>query len=145
MALQDKTIRLCSCNGTLALDAKALAAALKQGTPLTVHTELCRREAGLFQAVLGEPEVLVACTQEAALFNELAQAAESKAVVDFVNIREAAGWSAEGKRATPKIAALLAAAALPDPEPVTSGFWRHARESRPRCRRTAIVLRRWQR
>jgi ferredoxin len=120
MALQDKTIRLCSCNGTLALDAKALAAALKQGTPLTVHTELCRREAGLFQAVLGEPEVLVACTQEAALFNELAQAAESKAVVDFVNIREAAGWSAEGKRATPKIAALLAAAALPDPEPVTS-------------------------
>jgi ferredoxin len=120
MALQDKTIRLCSCNGTLALDAKALAAALKQGTPLTVHTELCRREAGLFQAALGEAEVLVACTQEAALFSELAQAAESKAAIDYVNIREAAGWSAEGSRATPKIAALLAAAALPDPEPVTS-------------------------
>ena len=120
MALQDKTIKLCSCNGTLALDAKALAAALKQGTPLTVHTELCRREAGLFQAALGEPEVLVACTQEAALFSELAEAAESKSKFDFVNIREAAGWSAEGRRATPKIAALLAAAGLPDPEPVTS-------------------------
>ncbi|MDH5221068.1 MAG: 4Fe-4S binding protein [Betaproteobacteria bacterium] len=120
MALQDKTIRLCSCNGTMALDAKALAAALKQGTPLTVHTELCRKEAGLFQGALGEPEVLVACTQEAALFSELAQAGESKARLDFVNIRETAGWSAEGARATPKIAALIAAAALPEPEPVPS-------------------------
>ena len=50
MALQDKTIKLCSCNGTLALDAKALAAALKQGTPLTVHTELCRKE-GIAQSL----------------------------------------------------------------------------------------------
>ena len=120
MALQDKTIKLCSCNGTMALDAKALAAALKQGAPLTVNTELCRKEAGLFQAALGEPEVLVACTQEAALFNELAEAAESKSKIDFVNIRETAGWSSEGKRATPKIAALLAMAALPEPEPVPS-------------------------
>lgn len=120
MALQDKTIRLCSCNGTMALDAKALATALKLGAPVKVHTELCRREAGLFQAALGEPEVLVACTQEAALFNELAQSVESKAELGFVNLREAAGWSAEGKRATPKIAALLAAAALPEPEPVPS-------------------------
>jgi ferredoxin len=120
MALQDKTIKLCSCNGTMALDAKALAAALKQGAPLIVNTELCRKEAGLFQAALGESEVLVACTQEAALFAELAQAAEAKGKLDFVNIRETAGWSAEGKRATPKIAALLAMAALPEPEPVPS-------------------------
>jgi len=120
MALQDKTIKLCSCNGTLALDARALAAALQQGAPLTVNTELCRKEAGLFQSALGESEVLVACTQEAALFSELAQAAESKSQIEFVNIRETAGWSAEGRRATPKIAALLAMAALPEPEPVPS-------------------------
>ena len=126
MALQDKTIKLCSCNGTMALDAKALAAALKQGTPLTVNTELCRREAGVFQAALGEPEVLVACTQEAALFSELAQAAEAKGRIDFVNIRETAGWSAEGKRATPKIAALLATAALPEPEPVPNVEYKSA-------------------
>jgi ferredoxin len=124
MALQDKTVKLCSCNGTMALDAKALAAALKLGTPVKVHTELCRREAGVFQAALGEPEVLVACTQEAALFHELAQAVESKAQLSFVNVREAAGWSAEGRRATPKIAALLAAAALPEPEPVPSVEYR---------------------
>jgi ferredoxin len=118
MAIQDKALRLCSCNGTMALDARALAAALKLGEPVRVNTELCRREAGLLQNALGEPEVLVACTQEAALFSELAQAAESKAQLDFVNIRETAGWSAEGVRATPKIAALIAVAALPRPEPV---------------------------
>jgi len=104
----------------MALDAKALAAALKLGTALAVNTELCRKEAGLFQSALGEPEVLVACTQEAALFTELAQSAQAKGKLDFVNIRETAGWSAEGRRATPKIAALLAMAALPEPEPVPS-------------------------
>jgi ferredoxin len=40
--------------------------------------------------------------------------------IRFVNIRETAGWSAETRFATPKIAALLAAAALPDPDPVPS-------------------------
>jgi ferredoxin len=118
MAIQDKTLKVCSCNKTIPLDAKALAAALKSGAPLQVHTELCRKEAGSFQAALNDAEVLVACTQEAPLFAELAAAAESKAELRFVNIREAAGWSAEGRQATPKIAALLAAAALPEPAPV---------------------------
>jgi ferredoxin len=120
VALADKTLKLCNCNGTLPIDARALAAALKRGQPLTVHSELCRKQVAQFQSGLGEAEILVACTQEAALFSELAQGAGSKARLDFVNIREAAGWSAEGARATPKIAALLAAAALPEPEPVPS-------------------------
>ena len=38
--------------------------------------------------------------------------------IRFVNIRETGGWSAEARAATPKIAALLAMAALPEPEPV---------------------------
>ncbi len=120
MAIQDKTLKLCSCNKTIPLDARALAAALKSGAAIPVHTELCRKEAASFQGALGDPEVLVACTQEAPLFSELAGAADSKAELRFVNIREAAGWSAEGKQATPKIAALLAAAALPEPAPVPS-------------------------
>jgi ferredoxin len=120
MAIQHKTLKLCSCNQTRALDAAALAAALKSGAAPTIHTELCRKEAARFQASLGDAELLVGCTQEAPLFSELARAAGSKAEIRFVNIREAAGWSAQGKQATPKIAALLAAAALPDPEPVPS-------------------------
>ena len=39
----------------------------KSGAPLKVHRELCRKEAAQFQAGLGDAEVMVACTQEAAL------------------------------------------------------------------------------
>jgi ferredoxin len=118
MSLENKTLKLCSCNGTIPLDSKRLAEALKSKQPVTVHRELCRKEAGAFQAALADPDLIVACTQEAPLFGELATAAQSQARISFLNIREAAGWSAEGKDAGPKIAALLAAAALPEPEPV---------------------------
>jgi ferredoxin len=120
MALKDKTLKLCDCNGTIPLDAQAIERALGTGAPLTVHSGLCRKEAGAFQAALSDPELVVACTQEAPLFAELAQSANAQAEIRFVNVRENAGWSSEGKRATPKIAALLAAAALPEPEPVPS-------------------------
>jgi ferredoxin len=114
MSLEGKTLKVCSCNRTLALDAKALAEALKSGAPLTVHHELCRKDAGAFQAALGAgDDVIVACTQETTLFRELA--AESTSKITFVNIRELSGWSAE--KSTPKMAALLAMAGLPDPEP----------------------------
>src|SRR2546427_10740550 len=128
MSIKDKTLKLCSCNKTIALDAQALASALKTGTPLPIHTELCRKEAGQFQAALGEESLLVGCTQEAPLFGELAEAAGSKAELRFVNIREMAGWSAEGRQATPKIAALLAAAARPEPEPVPNVEYKSGRQ-----------------
>jgi ferredoxin len=118
MSLESKTLKLCSCNGTVPLDAKRLAAALKAGQPIKVYSELCRKEAGAYSAVLGDADVLVGCTQEAPLFAELAAGANSQAKLSFFNIREAAGWSAEGAQAGPKIAALIAAAALPEPEPV---------------------------
>jgi ferredoxin len=114
MSLESKTLKVCSCNRTVPLDATALAAALGTGEPLKVHDQLCRNDAGAFQAALGGgDDVIVACTQEAALFSEIAAKP-----VKFVNIRELAGWSAE--RSTPKMAALLAMAALPEPEPVPS-------------------------
>jgi ferredoxin len=128
MSIQHKTLKLCSCNRTLPLDAAALAAALKSGAAVTVHTELCRKEAAQFQGSLGDAELLVACTQEAPLFAELAQAADSKAELRFVNVRETAGWSREGAQATPKIAALLAAAALPEPDPVPNVEYRSGGE-----------------
>lgn len=124
MALQDKTIKLCDCNRTMALDAQALAKAFKTGAPLKVHSELCRKEAAAFQGALNESELLIACTQEAALFSALAEEGGSKSELRFVNIREAAGWSAQGKQSTPKIAALIAAAALPDAEPVAKVEYR---------------------
>ena len=111
MSLESKTLKVCSCNRTVPLEPKELARALKAGEPLTVHHELCRKDAGAFQAAVGRADdVIVACTQEAALFSEL-----SEKPIRFVNVREMAGWSAE--RSTPKIAALIAMAALPEPEP----------------------------
>ena len=64
MALKDKTVKLCSCNGTIPFDSKALAAALKSAAPLMIHTELCRKEAAAFNGALQDGELLVACTQE---------------------------------------------------------------------------------
>jgi len=114
MSLEGKTLKVCSCNRTVALDAKALAEALQLGAPLEVHDQLCRRDAAAFRAALGgADDVIVACTQEAALFRELA--ADSSTRLSFVNVRELSGWSAE--KSAPKSAALLAAAALAEPEP----------------------------
>lgn len=112
------TTLICNCNQTLPLQTRPLGSAL--GEELTEHTTLCRREASAFQrAVQGKDPVVVACTQEQRLFAELAEQTEGAvAPIRFVNIRETAGWSSEGAQATPKMAALLAAARLPDPEPV---------------------------
>lgn len=119
MSVEDKNIKLCSCNRTMPLDAAALSRALQLKKPLLVHSELCRREIGAFEgAIKGEEPVIVACTQEAPLFKELADNAEARVPLQFVNIRENAGWSVQANEAMPKIAALLAAAALPEPEPV---------------------------
>ncbi len=112
------TTLICNCNQTLPLQADRLGQALAED--LTEHTTLCRREAGAFQrAIQGQVTVVVACTQEQRLFSELAGQTEGAvAPIRFVNLRETGGWASEGAQATPKMAALLAAARLPDPEPV---------------------------
>jgi ferredoxin len=100
------------------LQAQTLGQVL--GEDLKLHTTLCRREAGEFQrAVKSGQTVVVACTQEKRLFSELAEQTEGAvSPIRFVNIRETAGWSSEAANASPKLAALLAAARLPEPEPV---------------------------
>ena len=113
--------KVCSCNRTMPLDAEAgklLATALGE-TSIPLATELCRREVGAYlQALDGVDTVVVGCTQERSLFSELATQKGTVSPIRFVNLRETGGWSAEARQSTPKMAALLAAAALPDPEPV---------------------------
>jgi ferredoxin len=110
---------LCNCNRTMSIDAKSINTALKLETPPAVSTELCRRHVSTFEAAVKSGEdVLVACTQEAPLFTELHKELNATGEIRFVNIREQAGWSAEGARAAPKMAALLALAGVPEPEPV---------------------------
>jgi ferredoxin len=119
---------ICDCNQTMPLQPRALGAALHED--LTLHSTLCRREVGAFQQAVtqaGADEVVVACTQEQRLFTELAAQTEGAvAPIRFVNIRETGGWSRDASQAGPKIAALLAAAHLPEPEPVPTVTYRSA-------------------
>ena len=108
------------------LNAKALGEALHEN--LTLHSTLCRRDAGAFQRAIqsGEP-VVVACTQEQRLFADLGQQTEGAlSPIRFVNIRETGGWSRDAGKASPKIAALLAAAHLPEPAPVPTVTFKSA-------------------
>lgn len=69
------TTLICNCNQTMPLDAVALSQALDE--PLTLHSTLCRREAGAFQKAARNPdELVVACTQERRLFSELSAQTE---------------------------------------------------------------------
>ena len=108
------------------LDPTSLGAALNEN--LTLHTTLCRREAGSFQqAIQSGEDVVVACTQEKRLFTELAeQTVGASSPIRFVNIREMGGWSKDAKQASPKIAALLAVAHLAEPEPVSTVTYKSA-------------------
>lgn len=107
MKLHDQTVLVCTCRGTMPVDAGAVARGCGVAADGMAATELCRAELGRFQAAAASGKVLVACTQESPAFQEAAPEAE----LAFVNIREAAGWSAEAGQATPKMAALIAAAA----------------------------------
>ena len=119
MKINGKTLLLCDCEGSMPLDGKALGRARGGAAPfedVPVHSQLCRAQLGEFQrASLGEGPVLVACTQEAPLFAEVIEDGNPNAEVAFVNIRERAGWADEAGAAMPKIAALLAEAAIDIP------------------------------
>ena len=102
---------LCDCGGTQVLDRDGIAAAT--GLPCSrVHTALCTSQIDLAAKAMtegAEAGVIAACAQETRTFEALAEEIGTDAPAT-IDIRDRAGWSEEGKRATPKIAALLAAA-----------------------------------
>ncbi|WP_417684354.1 4Fe-4S dicluster domain-containing protein [Roseibium sp.] len=105
--VRDERLLLCNCFKTMDLTASAEALADRLAAPTC--SQLCRDEIGTFETALGEGgRLLVACTQEAPLFREIAEEAEADDRVRFVNIRETAGWAAKGSNPTPKIRALIA-------------------------------------
>jgi ferredoxin len=121
MDMPDTTIVLCTCEDTMAPDGKAVAKACRGATVRNAN-HLCRSEAGFFAELAGKPgRLVVGCTQEAPLFQEIAGENALPATLSFVNIREMAGWSSEGRKAGAKTAALIAAGQVPLPAiaPVT--------------------------
>ena len=105
---------LCDCAGSQPIDAERIGQAT--GMACTrVHSLLCTRQASAAQELIAEGNVMIACGQEQARFEEIADeiGAESPA---FVDLRDRAGWSAESAEVAPKMAALAAEAALEMPE-----------------------------
>jgi ferredoxin len=110
-----KDILLCSCEDTMPLDADAVRRGCR-GAEVKTAKQLCRAELERFRAAAarGQP-LIVGCTQETPLFEETA-GQDRAPDITFVNVRETAGWSEQAADAGPKMAALIAAAAEPDPE-----------------------------
>ena len=119
-----KKTLVCSCNQTMPLDISQIAKGLGvEAKNISLSNALCRQEIGTFiGASQGVDEIVLACTQEKRLFEEVASEQEKPLVapIKFVNIRETGGWSADAKNAMPKISALLAKASLPEPDPVNT-------------------------
>src|ERR1700693_6137545 len=108
-----RKIVLCSCEGTIALDADAVRRGCPGAVIETAH-QLCRGELEKFRAAAAAGGAMtIACTQEAPLFSEAAGALEGAAgaagaaELAFANIRETAGGASGGAAAGPEIAALF--------------------------------------
>lgn len=115
MAANERRILICDCNGSNPIDPRALSKALGRDVEGD-HTLLCRRQIDRFEAAVGGGDaLLVGCAQEAPLFLEVARDVGPEADLRFVNIRDKAGWSKEGKVATPKMAALITEALMAVP------------------------------
>lgn len=121
MATQ-KTLILCSCDKTQSLDINTLKSVA--GADEAFHVDqLCGTELGVaVQHLNSDAELLIACGQQVALFERLADEIEAEAgkvaPLDFIDLRDRAGWSsktAKPKRITAKQAALLAASQLKSP------------------------------
>ena len=116
MAIADRRVLICNCERTMALDGGALGRALGEDGALTVHSHLCRAGIQAFENSLDGTPMLVACTQEAPLFSEVAEEVlpDEQQDIAFVNIRERAGWSTDkaSNHVTAKTAALLTEAAV---------------------------------
>ena len=108
-----KTLMLCNCDSSQTLDADAIGEATGLKCSM-IHNGLCTSGLDSLAQAIPEGNLIIACAQEADVFEDLAAELDAP-LPQTVDIRDRAGWSDEGKSATPKIAALVAEAALPTP------------------------------
>ncbi len=117
-----KTLLLCTCDKTQSFNPEALQAAATAQQVVAVD-QLCGKD--LQTAVnhlAGRDEVLIACGQQAMLFERLSEEIQTQrqhaASLHCIDIRDRAGWStasARPERVHAKQAALIAASQLPAP------------------------------
>ncbi|CAN0602629.1 unnamed protein product, partial [Ectocarpus sp. 12 AP-2014] len=103
-----KKLVLCNCLGSQSVDADGIAA----GSGLAcskVYSALCMDQIGEAAKEIASGDAIIACQQERACFEELAEELDID-VPGFVDLRDRAGWS--DTPAPAKMAALAAEAAL---------------------------------
>ena len=101
---------LCDCLGSQTVDAAAIGDVTSLD-PSKVYTNLCGTQTETAAKAIEAGDVMIACTQESAFFEMLAEELGVDAP-GFVDIRDRAGWSDQGAKAGPKQAALAAEASL---------------------------------
>ena len=107
------TVFVCDCEGSCPIDRDTIETALTTRIEPTA-TSLCGRQFDRFRRRLADGgKVVVACAQQAPRFAEAAELAGFTGDMRFVDVRDRAGWSADGERAGAKMAALIAEAQVP--------------------------------
>ena len=101
---------LCDCLGSQTVDAAAIGDVTSLD-PSKVYSNLCGTQTETAAKAIEAGDVMIACTQETAFFEMLAEELGVDAP-GFVDIRDRAGWSDQGAKAGPKQAALAAEASL---------------------------------
>ena len=97
MAKSPTNIVVCSCEDTMVLDGKAIEKGCR-GAKVTTARDLCRTQIDSFRtAIRNDGPLTIGCTQEAALFDEVAEEAGRKARITYANVRETAGWSRDAR------------------------------------------------
>ena len=108
-----KRLILCSCSGTQEVDARAIEKAT--GLPCSqVHSGLCTTQIDRATQEIANGDAIICCQQERRIFEEIS-ADSDRETPGFTDIRDRAGWSDDPRSKLPKMAALLAEAALSAP------------------------------
>lgn len=94
-----KQLILCNCSESQQIDREALEAATGMACS-KLHTGLCTHQLADAHTAIASEDAIICCEQETRVFQELA---DELAVPEpaFVDLRDRAGWSADGASKLP--------------------------------------------
>lgn len=108
-----KRLILCDCMKSQTVDAKQISEHCDVECS-RLYTNLCGSQIADAAKEIQSGDAIVACLQEQAVFEELAEEIDAP-VPGFIDLRDRAGWSDDPKNSGPKMAALINDALLPLP------------------------------
>jgi hypothetical protein len=112
-----RKVLVCSCERSMPDYGDSVTRGCR-GAEIETGHQFCGAELDRVRAFLsGTDAVTIGCTQQAPLFQEVAEELGFTGGLAFANIRETAGWAEASAAAGPKAAALMAMAAEPAEAP----------------------------